>query len=92
MLNMPDELPATPVIYADDMDIPAELIGARCKEAIERFAPVLGVTPVNLLRAALSAGLTGDRPVTTEMLDMLDVMAHAGDIARPLKPGSSGSN
>lgn len=92
LLDMPDELPATPVVYADDMDIPAELVGARCKEAIERFAPVLGVTPVNLLRAALSAGLTGDRPVTTEMLDMLDSMLHAGDLAPPLKPGSSGSN
>jgi hypothetical protein len=47
---------------------------------------------VSLLRAALTAGLTGDRPVTTDMLDMLDMMVQAGDIAPPSKPGSSGSN
>jgi hypothetical protein len=28
--DMPDELPATHVVYADDMDIPTELVGARC--------------------------------------------------------------
>jgi hypothetical protein len=78
-----------PVIYPDDMDIPAELVGARCKETIERFAPVLGVTPVNLLREALAQGLTGGRPVTEEMLDILEEEAKSRDLSPPSKPGSS---
>jgi hypothetical protein len=54
------------------LDIPAALVGARWKEILERLAPALGTTPVALLRAALDAGLTGGRPITTEMLEMLD--------------------
>jgi hypothetical protein len=52
------------------MEIPAALIGAQHKEIIERLAPVLGATPVNMLRAALAAGLTGGRPVTEECVSL----------------------
>jgi hypothetical protein len=51
------EAPSVIAAYDDNMEIPAALIGAKCKEAIERFAPLMGVTPVNLLRAALVEGL-----------------------------------
>jgi hypothetical protein len=84
--------PAAPSADDDDLEIPAALVGARYKEAIERFAPILGTTPVQLLRAALENGLTGNRPITTEMLDMLDALVQAGDIAPPSKPGPSRPN
>jgi hypothetical protein len=65
---------APPVIveYANDLEIPAALIGARCKEIIETFAPTVGLTPVNLLRAAIAEGLTGGKPVLRETLDILE--------------------
>jgi hypothetical protein len=58
--------------YDDHMDIPAALIGARCKEIIEKFAPTVGLTPVNLLREAIAEGLTGGKPVLQEMLEILE--------------------
>lgn len=69
--------------YDDNMEIPAALVGARCKEIIEHFAPILGTTPVNLLRGALAEGLTGGRPVTEEMIDILEEMVKTGEIAPP---------
>jgi hypothetical protein len=78
-----------PVTYPDDMEIPAALVGERCKQTIERFAPALGTTPVNLLREALAQGLTGGRPVTEEMLDMLEEEAKAMELSSPSKPGRS---
>jgi hypothetical protein len=68
----PPSSSAAPPGYDDQMEIPAALIGARYKAAIERLAPALGLSPVNLLRAALDAGLTGGRPLTAEMLDLLE--------------------
>jgi hypothetical protein len=87
--DTPPSSGAAPLPYDDEMEIPAALVGARCKQVIERFAPVLGTTPVQLLRAALVAGLTGDRPITTEMLDVLDQMGRASKRAPRGKPGSS---
>jgi hypothetical protein len=58
--------------YDDNMEIPAALIGARCKEIIETFAPSVGLTPVNVLRAAIAQGLTGGQPVLKEHLEILD--------------------
>jgi hypothetical protein len=81
--------PSLIVEYDDDMEIPAALIGARCKEIIEHFAPALGLTPVNLLRAAIAEGLTGGRPVTKEMLDVLDEEVKAMQLSPPSDPGSS---
>lgn len=72
--------------YPDDMEIPAALVGARCKEAIEHFAPILGTTPVTLLRAAVAEGLTGGRPVAKELLKLLDDLVEAGVIRPPSKP------
>src|SRR5262249_22542199 len=63
--------------YDDHMDIPAALIGARCKEIIEKFAPTVGLTPVNLLRAAIAEGLTGGKPILQETLDILDDIRRA---------------
>jgi hypothetical protein len=71
------------------LDIPAALVGARWKAIIERFALVLGTTPVDLLRAALVTGLTGGRPITEEMLDELDKLIQEGEFASPGKPGSA---
>ena len=59
----------------DEMDIPVDLVGPRCKEALERFAPKLGLTPVNLLRAVLIQGLVGNRPITDDLLEALDELA-----------------
>jgi hypothetical protein len=76
-------------VYDDEMDIPAALVGARSKETIERFARVLGTTPVNLLRAALAAGLTGGRLVTEKMFDVLEKEVRSTDLPPPSKPGPS---
>jgi hypothetical protein len=62
---------SAPPVYEDDTEIPAALVGARCKETIERFAPAMGMTPANLLRAALIQGLTGGRPIADEILELL---------------------
>jgi hypothetical protein len=72
--------------YDEDMDIPAALVGAECKRIIEHFAPALGLKPVKLLRSALIDGLTGGRPVTTDVLDLLDEMVKAGDAPAPSRP------
>lgn len=69
--------------YSDDMEIPAALVGARCKEIIEHFAPILGTTPVNLLRGALAEGLTGGKPVAEGLLEMLEEIAKEGDLPPP---------
>jgi hypothetical protein len=86
--DAPQKLEAIPV-HDDEMDIPAALVGARCKEAIERFAPFLGTTPVNLLRAALKEGLTGGHVVTKEMLDVLEEEAKSTNLPLLSKPGPS---
>jgi hypothetical protein len=78
-----------PITYPDDMEIPAALVGERCKQTIEHFAPVLGTTPVNLLREALAQGLTGGRPVTEEMLDILEEEAKAMELSLRSKPDRS---
>lgn len=76
----------------EHLDIPAALVGARYKEVLERIAPALGTTPVNLLRSALDAGLTGGRPITADMLDMLDELVKEGDPPPPSEPGPSRTN
>lgn len=65
---------APPLIvdYSDDMEIPAALIGARCKELIENAAPNFGLSPVDMLRAVIATGLAGERPLLEEHLNMLD--------------------
>ena len=68
----------TPTLVDAAGEIPAELVGAKGKETIERLASALGTTPVNLLRAALDIGLSGGRPITTEMLDMIDKLVEEG--------------
>lgn len=78
-------------LYHDKMEIPAALVGAQCKEAIERFAPVFGLSPVKLLRAAIAQGLTGGRPVTADMLDALDKLMST-DLPPPSKPDPSRPN
>jgi hypothetical protein len=80
--------PAAPLTYDDKMEIPAALVGAHCKEAIERFAPVLGLSPVKLLRAALAQGLTGGRPITAEVLDAVEELKLT-ELPPPSKPGPS---
>lgn len=72
----------------DALDIPAALVGAHCKEAIERFAPALGLTPVKLLRAALAQGLTGGRPITADVLDALEELT-SPDLPPLSKPDPS---
>lgn len=59
----------------DEMDIPADLVGPRCKEALVHFAPALGLTPVNLLRAVLIQGLVGNRRITDDLLAAVDELA-----------------
>jgi hypothetical protein len=78
-------------LYHDKMEIPAALVGAQCKEAIERFAPVFGLSPVKLLRAALVQGLTGGRPITAEVLDALEELTST-DLPPPSKPDPSCPN
>jgi hypothetical protein len=82
-----ERAPSAIAEYSDDMDLPAALIGARCKEIIEQLAPILRVTPVNLLREAIAVGLTGGRPVTEEMLDFIEKERKAMGLPPPSKPG-----
>jgi hypothetical protein len=83
---------ATPLSESDALEVPAALIGTHWKNVIDRCAPILGTTPVALLRAAVSAGMTGGRPITEEMLDKLEELVQAEATAPPSKPGRSGAN
>lgn len=83
---------AAPPVYADDAEIPAALVGAHCKDAIERFAPAMGMTPANLLRAALIQGLTGGRPITDEVLALLDDEEESLELPKVSKPGPTRPN
>jgi hypothetical protein len=82
-----EKAPSTIADYDDNMEIPAALIGARCKEIIEQLAPIFKMTPVNLLREAIAVGLTGGRPVTEEMLDFIEKERKAMGLPPPSKPG-----
>jgi hypothetical protein len=90
--RLEERAPSNIAEYDDDMEIPAALIGARCKEIIEQLAPILKVTPVNLLREAIAVGLTGGRPVTEEMLDFIEEERKAMGLPPPPKPGPVDSN
>jgi hypothetical protein len=72
----------------DALEIPAALIGPRCKEVIERMAPVFGLSPVKLLRAAIAQGLTGGCPITEDFLNALEELTST-DLPPPSKPGPS---
>src|SRR5262249_8356420 len=89
-LGLDTSYPA-PLLYKDDMEIPSALIGARSKALIERFAPMVGMTPVNLLREALARGLTGEHSVT-EVLELLDKEEDSTELPPTSKPGPSRPN
>ena len=86
--NMPAAATASSSASGEALDIPAALVGAGWKEAIERLAPLLGMTPVDLLRAALDIGLSGGRPITSEMLDMIDKLIEEANEADTEEPPS----
>jgi hypothetical protein len=93
-LDKPDAATVSPPsAHGGALDIPAALVGARWKEAIERLAPALDMTPVDLLRAALDIGLSGGRPITSEMLDMIDkLVKEAEEEESPSKPDPKDQN
>ena len=89
MSGMPAAATASsPSAPGEALDIPAALVGARWKEAIERLAPVLDMTPVDLLRAAIDIGLSGGRSITSEMLDMIDKLVEEANEADAEEPSS----
>jgi hypothetical protein len=58
--RLEDGEPSVIAAYDDNMELPPALTGARCKEILEHFAPIMGVTQGNLLRAAVVLSRAAD--------------------------------